>query len=101
MPHRQEININVFNRCKIGTLCDACAGVTRLGGGDLDVDDDGSEGGLAQLRRVVDGVCVQNHQLQRAGQFENPLNLTLDLSCKMLANTFLFLFLHCYTIKLD
>lgn len=55
-------------------------GMTHLGGGDLDVDDDGSEGGLAQLRRVVDGVSVQNHQLQRAGQFKNPLNLTLDLS---------------------
>lgn len=56
------------------------AGVTHLWGGDLDVDDDGSEGGLSQLRRVVDGVSVQNHQLQRAGQFKNPLNLTLDLS---------------------
>lgn len=54
--------------------------MTHLWGGDLDVDDDGSEGGLAQLRRVIDGVSIQNHQLQRAGQFENPLNLTLDLS---------------------
>lgn len=63
---------------KIPTLDEV--GMTHLGGGDLDVDDDGSEGGLAQLRRVVDGVSVQNHQLQRAGQFKNPLNLTLDLS---------------------
>lgn len=53
---------------------------THLRRGDLHVDDDGGEGSLAQLRGVVDGVRVQDHQLERPGQFENPLNLTLDLS---------------------
>lgn len=36
---------------------------THLGRGDLDVDDDGCEGRLPQLWRVVDGVGVQNYQL--------------------------------------
>lgn len=48
--------------------------------GDLHVDDDGGEGSLPQLWGVVDGVRVQNHQLERPGQLENPLNLTLDFS---------------------
>lgn len=36
---------------------------THLGRGYLDVDDNGGEGSLSQLWRVVDGVGVQNHQL--------------------------------------
>lgn len=55
---------------------------TYLRRGDLDVDDDGGEGSLPQLRWVVDGVCVKNYQLQSPGQFKNPLNLTLDFSWK-------------------
>lgn len=49
--------------------------------GDFDVDDDGCEGGFGELRGVVDGVRVQNHQLQGFGEFEYPLDLTLDLRC--------------------
>lgn len=55
---------------------------THLRRGDLHVDNDGGEGGLPQLWGVVDGVRVQDHQLERPGQLENPLNLTLDLSWK-------------------
>lgn len=54
--------------------------LAHLRRGDLHVDDDGGEGGLPQLGGVIDGVRVQDHQLQRPGQLENPLNLTLDLS---------------------
>lgn len=48
--------------------------------GDFNMDDDGGQGGLEKLRRVVDGVGIQNHQLQRAGQLKDPFNLTLHLS---------------------
>lgn len=34
-----------------------------LGRGDLDMDDDGSQRGLEQLGWVIDGVCIQDHQL--------------------------------------
>lgn len=30
---------------------------------------------------MVDGVCVQNHQLKGLGEFKYPLDLTLDLRC--------------------
>lgn len=46
----------------------------------LDVDDDWRERSLAQLRRMVYRVSIQNHQLQRACQLEDPLDLTLYLS---------------------
>lgn len=42
--------------------------------------DDGSQGGLEELGRVVDGVGVQHHQLQGASQLKDPLDLTLHLS---------------------
>lgn len=44
------------------------------------MDDDGGQGGLEKLGRVVDGVGIQNHQLQGASQLEDPFNLTLHLS---------------------
>ncbi|TNN73107.1 hypothetical protein EYF80_016593 [Liparis tanakae] len=47
--------------------------------GHFHVDDDGRQGGFGELRRMVDGVRVQDHQLQGFGEFEYPLNLTLDL----------------------
>lgn len=71
--------------CNHHTLMRSSAGSNRsvpthLGRGDLDVDDDGRQRRLPQLRRVVDGVGVQNHQLQRPRQLEDPLDLTLDFS---------------------
>lgn len=51
----------------------------HLGGGHLDVDDDGCQGGLGQLGRVVDGVSVQHHQLQGLGQLKDAFDLTLHL----------------------
>lgn len=50
--------------------------------GDFDVDDDGSQRRLEELRRVVDGVCVQDNQLEGLGQLKDPLDLTLDLGCR-------------------
>lgn len=50
--------------------------------GNLHVDDDGREGGFGELRGMVDGVRVQNHQLQGFGELKYPLNLTLNLRCK-------------------
>jgi len=44
------------------------------------VDYYGGQGGLEELRRVVDGVSVQHHQLQGSGQLEDPLDFTLHLS---------------------
>lgn len=49
--------------------------------GNFDVDDDGREGGFGELCWVVDGVRVQNHQLQSFGEFKYPLDLTLNLRC--------------------
>lgn len=51
-------------------------------GGNFDVDDDGSQRSFEQLCWVVDGVCIQDDQLKRLGQFKDPLYLTLDLSCR-------------------
>lgn len=62
------------------TLPRAC---THLGGGDFDVDDDGGQGRLGQLGRVVDGVGIQGHQLQGPGQLEDALGLALDLGCQV------------------
>ena len=50
--------------------------------GDFDVDDDGSQRSFEELCRVVDGVGVQDDQLKRLGQLEDPLDLTLNLSCQ-------------------
>jgi hypothetical protein len=47
--------------------------------GDLEVDDDGREGGLSQLRRMIHRVAVQHDQLHRSAQLENPLDFRLDL----------------------
>lgn len=44
------------------------------------MDDDGGQGSLEELGRVVDGVGVEHHQLQGASQLKDPLNLTLHLS---------------------
>ena len=55
---------------------------TYLWRGDFNVDNDGGQGGFGQLGGVVDGVCIQHHQLQRLGQLKDPLDLTLDFSCK-------------------
>lgn len=44
------------------------------------MDDDGGQGGFEELGWVVDGVSIQHHQLQGAGQLKDPLNLTLNLS---------------------
>lgn len=52
----------------------------NLGRGDLDIDENWSQGGLAELKRMVYRVCIQNHQLQATGQLKDPLNLALDLS---------------------
>lgn len=52
-----------------------------LGRGDFNVDNDGSEGGFGELCGMVDGVCVQDHELQGFGELKYPLNLTLDLRC--------------------
>lgn len=49
--------------------------------GNLDVDDDGRQGGFGQLCRVIDGVGVQDHQLQGFGQLKYPLDLALNLGC--------------------
>lgn len=46
------------------------------------MDDDGGQRGLEELGWMVDGVGVQHHQLQGAGQLEDPFNLTLDLGCR-------------------
>lgn len=54
--------------------------VQYLGRGHFDVDNDGGQRGLEKLGRMVDGVSVQDHQLQGAGQLKDPLNLTLHLS---------------------
>ena len=35
----------------------------HLGGGDLEVDQDGVEGGLEQLTGVIDGVAVEDDEL--------------------------------------
>lgn len=51
-----------------------------LRGGHLHVHDDGCQRGFGELGGMVDGVRVQDHQLQGFGQFEYPLDLTLDLS---------------------
>lgn len=40
-----------------------CDEFPHLRRGDLDVDDDGGQGSLPQLWRVVNGVSVQNDQL--------------------------------------
>lgn len=45
----------------------------------LEVDDGGREGGFSQLRRMVDGVAVQDHELQSTSQLEDALDLRLDL----------------------
>ncbi len=50
--------------------------------GDFDVDDDGSQRSFEELRRVVDGVCIQDDQLKGLGQLKDPLYFTLDLSCQ-------------------
>lgn len=47
--------------------------------GYFDIDNDGSQGGLCQLRGVVDGVCIQSDQLEGAGQLKDALDLTLHL----------------------
>lgn len=59
--------------------CECPADTPYLWRGHFDVDDDGSQGGLEELGRVVDGVGVQHHQLQGAGQLKDPLDLTLHL----------------------
>lgn len=56
--------------------------VLYFGRGHFDVDDDGSQRGFEELRWVIDGVCIQDDQLERLGQLEDPLDLTLDLSCQ-------------------
>ena len=58
------------------------ANLLYLGWGHFNVDDDGCEGGFGELCRMVDGVCVQNHQLQGFGELKYPLNLTLNLRCR-------------------
>lgn len=51
-----------------------------FGRGHFDVDNDGGQRGFEKLRRVIDGVCIQDDQLQRLGKLKDPLDLTLDLS---------------------
>lgn len=60
-------------------VCQPSPGIPYLRRGDFHVNDDGGQRGLEELRRVVDGVGVQHHQLQGAGQLEDPLDLTLHL----------------------
>lgn len=61
-------------------VCYVVPNVQYLGRGHFDVDNDGGQRGLEELGRMVDGVSVQDHQLQGAGQLEDPLDLTLHLS---------------------
>lgn len=53
-----------------------------FGGGDFDIDDDGSQRGFEELCWVVDGICIQDNQLKRLGQLKDSLYFTLDLSWK-------------------
>lgn len=50
--------------------------------GDFDIDNDGSKRGFEELCWVIDGVCIQDDQLERLGQLKDPFYLTLDLSCE-------------------
>jgi len=50
-----------------------------FGGGDLEVHEDGVEGGLEELAGVVDGVAVEDDELQGFAQLEDSLDLVLDL----------------------
>ena len=50
-----------------------------LGAGDLEVDHNGSEGGLGQLAGVVHRVAVQHYQLHGPRELEDSLNLSLHL----------------------
>lgn len=54
---------------------------TNLWRGNFHVHNDGSEGSFSELCGVVDGVSVQNHQLQGFGELKYSLNLTLNLRC--------------------
>lgn len=59
----------------------ALKSATYLWRGNLNVNNDRSKGGFGELCWVVDGVGIQNHQLQSFGELKYPLNLTLDFSC--------------------
>lgn len=52
----------------------------NLGRGNLDIDENWSQGRLAELEWVVYSVCIQNHQLQATCKLKDPLNLSLYLS---------------------
>lgn len=57
-------------------------GVPYFRWGDFDVDNDGSQRGFEELCWVIDGVCIQDDQLEGLGQLKDPLYLTLDLRCQ-------------------
>lgn len=56
--------------------------VLYLRRGDFDVNDDGSQRSFKELCWMVDGVCIQDDQLERLSQLKDPLYLTLNLSCQ-------------------
>lgn len=51
-----------------------------LRGSYFDINNDGSQGSLSQLRGVVNGVGIQSNKLESSGQLEDTLDLTLHLS---------------------
>ena len=73
-------HLNKMMRKDINILCMCVCLRTHLWRGHLHVDDDGGQGGLEELGRVVDRVGVQHYQLEGLSQLKDPLYLTLDLS---------------------
>lgn len=79
-PERQRKNSG-RNLREWGSLKTRIQTSTYLWWGNFNVDNDWSEGCFSKLCGVVDGVSVQNHQLQGFGKLKYPLNLTLNLRC--------------------
>lgn len=53
--------------------------VLYLRRGDFDIDNDGSQRSFEELCWVVDGICIQDDQLEGLGQLKYPLYLALNL----------------------
>ena len=49
----------------------------HFGGADLQVDNDGRQRGLEQLRGMIDAVTIEHNQLQKLGQFKYSFDLVL------------------------
>lgn len=76
---KNKSNLQVYH-CHSKRISRRLPDICYLWRGDFNVNDDGGQRGLEELGWVVDGVGVQHHQLQGAGQLKDPLNLTLHLS---------------------